>query len=150
MDAGCCDAYCQSPVLIEGAACSPSQAASAAGCLHALLAQPMQDGMQVAKLSCVQATHHAVGLSQLSGALVTTAPAGQGRLYALPHYKPVTLPVSRWPSYLWHLPTYLAYVLPLGQTSFACTIALYSGVTTAGACQASYSECLSKGAIIST
>ena len=46
-------------------------------------AQPMQDGMHVAKPSAVQAPHYAVDVGALGGALVTAAPAGQDRLYGM-------------------------------------------------------------------
>ena len=53
--------------------------------------------MQVAKPSCFHPTHndYAMNVGLLSGALVTAPPAGQDRLYGVPHYKPVTPPVSR-------------------------------------------------------
>lgn len=54
-------------------------------------AQPMQDGMQVAKRRCVQATHYAVDVGLLGGALVTAAPAGEDRLYGTPYYNRLRL-----------------------------------------------------------
>ena len=49
-------------------------------------AQPMQGCMQVAKPSCSQATHHAMDVGLLGLALVNAPPAGQDRLYGMPHY----------------------------------------------------------------
>ena len=45
----------------------------------------MQDGMQVAKPNCVQATHYAMDVDQLSGVLVTML-VGEDRLYGMPYY----------------------------------------------------------------
>ena len=49
-------------------------------------AQPAQGCMQVAKPSSVQATHYAVDVGVLGGALVTAAPVGQDRLYGMPYF----------------------------------------------------------------
>ena len=142
VDAAYCDAYCHSLVVIEGAACSPSQAASAAGVLQALS-------------SSAQAGWHAGGQAQLR--LGHPLRSGSGPAERRAGHRSASRPREAiWPALLQACHVFSeqvalllvapAYVLPLGQTTFASTGALYPGVTTAGACQASYSISLGQGA----